>query len=98
MCSVKNRFSAGEAKTCGIFLNFWLTTQNEGVPFEKQTALASHKGLPVTLKGRTMAQWKASLREHAHLRRWLCTLNILLLTLLITAALLVYNGYLSPLG
>ncbi|ELF3953551.1 hypothetical protein RNF30_004231 [Salmonella enterica] len=46
-----------------------------------------------------MAQWKASLREHAHLRRWLfCTLNILLLTLLITAALLVYNGYLSPLG
>lgn len=45
-----------------------------------------------------MAQWKASLREHAHLRRCLCTLNILLLTLLITAALLVYNGYLSPLG
>lgn len=41
-----------------------------------------------------MAQWKASLREHAHLRRWLCTLNILL----ITTALLVYNGYLSPLG
>ncbi|EEE1024264.1 hypothetical protein GZA70_004107 [Salmonella enterica] len=45
-----------------------------------------------------MAQWRTSLREHTHLRRWLCTLNILLLTLLITAALLVYNGYLSPLG
>ncbi|EAS2903918.1 hypothetical protein DTC83_25925 [Salmonella enterica] len=98
MYSVKNRFSAGETKTCGIFLNILLTTQNEGIPFEKQTALVSHKGLPVTLKGRTMAQWKASLREHAHLRRWLCTLNILLLTLLITAALLVYTGYLSPLG
>lgn len=45
-----------------------------------------------------MAQWITSLREHTHLRRWLCTLNILLLTLLITAALLVYTGYLSPLG
>ncbi|EDQ9994857.1 hypothetical protein MU249_005152 [Salmonella enterica] len=45
-----------------------------------------------------MEQWRTSLREHTHLRRWLCTLNILLLTLLITAALLVYTGYLSPLG
>ncbi|HIB1568331.1 TPA: hypothetical protein ACWV6G_005130, partial [Salmonella enterica subsp. enterica serovar Muenchen] len=85
-------------KTCGIFLNFWSATQNEGVPFEKQTVMTSHKGLPVTLKGRKMEQWRTSLREHTHLRRWLCTLNILLLTLLITAALLVYTGYLSPLG
>ncbi|EDV0528582.1 hypothetical protein ABE783_005020 [Salmonella enterica] len=44
-----------------------------------------------------MTQWKASLREHTHLRRWLCTLNILLLTLLISTALLVYTGYISPL-
>ncbi|WP_303244447.1 hypothetical protein [Salmonella enterica] len=40
-----------------------------------------------------MTQWK----EHTHLRRWLCTLNILLLTLLISTALLVYTGYISPL-
>lgn len=45
-----------------------------------------------------MAHWRTSLREYAHLRRWLCTLNILLLVLLIIAALLVYTGYISPLG
>lgn len=78
-------------------MNFCLTTQNEGLLFEKQPDQASHKGLPVTLGGRTMTQWKASLREHTHLRRWLCTLNILLLTLLISTALLVYTGYISPL-
>lgn len=44
-----------------------------------------------------MAQWRTSQRRHTHLRRWLCTLNILLLILLIIAALLVYAGYLSPL-
>lgn len=45
-----------------------------------------------------MAHWRTSLRGHSHLRRWLCTLNILLLVLLIIAALLVYIGYLPPLG
>lgn len=43
-----------------------------------------------------MAHWRTSLREHAHLRRWLCILNILMLVLLIIAALLVYTGYISP--